>query len=576
VSFVDFNLFGEKILESTYDGIILVDADCKLLLINGAARKTLNIKDPYIGEHIGRVIPSSRLPITMKTRSADINRYQALTEDTIIIYSNFPIFDYRKHVIGGIAVFRDLSGIDAVPADLHTMKSLKETQIMMRAIMDSTQDAVSIVDENGVTVLVNKAHTRMTGWKEEDVIGRHCTALDAPEGKSVHMRVLKSKVPVRNQYLTIPEKGKEYLLDGTPIIVDNELKGSVLVVHDIAEIKAIANQQEIFLSKVKKLEKKCTFDDILTKDPTFIKVIDEAKKIASTPATIYIHGEKGTEVDEVARSVHEGSNRKYNAFVEMDCANKKQETADYELFGYPVVGGAVKCAFENADHGTLYIKNIDTLGPPIQEKLLYSLREKAFMKNVLGENPVKVNINVRIVASSNSNLEEAVVAGAFNEELYYRLNIFFIKIPPLRMRPNDVKLLADKIIARQNLRLGTQFKGLDTEATVTLMEKKWEGNIFELESCLTLAMIHTSKEKELIGLGSLIGELETEPYSEGEYDEQNLNIESLDSYMEEKEKEYIIKALCRNEGNKTKTAKELNISIRSLYYRLERHGILGV
>jgi PAS domain S-box-containing protein len=568
---VDCNLYWDKVVESTYDGIIIVDADCKLILINSTARKILNINQQYLGEHIGRIIPSSRLPIAMKSKISDINRYQAIRDNLVIVYSNYPIFNEKKEVIAGVAVFRDLSGIDAVPTDVQTLKSLKETQIMMRAILDSTQDAVSVVDENGINVLVNKAFCKLTGWREEEIIGKHCTQLDVDDDKSIHMKVLRSKVPVSNQNLNIPNKGRDYIIHGTPIIVDNELKGSVTVIQDIAEARAMSAQLDMAFGRLKKLEGKYTFKDIVSKDPKMLSQIEEARKIASTPATILITGEPGTEIEIFAKAIHDESNRNYNSFIEINCAAASMDMLEKEIFGYSSNANNIKSSFERAENGTILFLNIDGLSLTLQDQFLKVLNEKKFMKPGA---ETSINTNARIIAGTHADLKEEVEKGLFKEDLFYRLSIFAIEIPPLRQRASDIKLLCENIIKHLNDKYGSNVKGISSEAILTLIEQRWKGNVRELESCLNLAMTNLEKGEEIIKNENLIL---NNPFNKVSNDiEKNESIDRLEDFVEKKEKEFILNVLCRNKGNKTKTARDLDISIRTLYYKMERYGIIGI
>ena len=566
---MDYNLYWDKIAESTYDGIIIVDADCKLLLINSTARKILSINQQYLGEHIGRIIPSSRLPIAMKSKNSDINRYQAIRDNLVIVYSNYPIFNDKKEVVGGVAVFRDLSGVDTVPTDVQTLKSLKEAQIMMRAILDSTQDAVSIVDENGIVVLVNSAYCKLTDRKEEEIIGKHCTQLDVDENDSIHVKVLRSKVPLRNQYLNLPNKGKHYIVQGTPVIVNNELKGSVTVSHDIAEAKAMSAQLDKVFDRLRKLEGMYTFKDIISKDPKMLNQIEEARKIASTPATILISGEPGTEIEMLAKAIHAESNRNYGSFIEINCT-APPEALEKEIFGYSSNSNSIKSCFERAENGTIFFNNIENMGLPQQEQFLRILHEKRFIKPGI---EIPIDTNARMIVGTNADLKEKVKEGRFKEDLFYRLSIFTIEIPPLRHRISDIKPLSENMIKMLNEKYGSDVEGISSEAVLTLIEQRWKGNLRELENCLDLAMINLGEGERIINCQDLV--LNDSISKESIQVETNEPIDRLEDFVQKKEKEFIIKILCRNKGNKTKTARDLDISIRTLYYKMERYGIIG-
>jgi PAS domain S-box-containing protein len=567
---LDYSPYFDKIFELTYDGIILVDADCKLLLINSNARKILNIRQQYLGEHIGRIIPSSRLPIAMESGHSSINRYQAIRDNLIILYSNYPIFNERKEVVGGVAIFRDMSGVDTIPTDIQTLKSLKETQLMLRAILNTTKDAVSVVDENGIYITVNKVFCELHDLKEEEIIGKNHRSLSVDTDSSIHERVLRSKVPFGKQFFNIPNQ-RDHIIHGVPITVGNELKGSVAVHLDMAEVNAISKQLNTASKRIKKLEGMSAFSDIITKDAKMLDQIEEARRIAQTPVTVLIHGEVGTEIDLLAKAIHDEGNRKYYPFIEVNCANRSVNDLENEIFGHiSVYHNNKNSAFERAENGTLFMRGIDHMGIALQAKFLAAINEKQFSKPGM-KNPV--NINTRIIASTHADLKSAVEQGDFNKDLFFRLNFFSLAIPPLRERRSDIILLCEHMIQTLNDAYATEVKGLSQDAIMTLIEQPWRGNLRELRSCLDLAVVHLNHPDGWIRKEDLL--LFDRTPNDGDAAETAEPPGRLTDYIGDKEKEFIIKALYRNKGSKTRTAKDLDISIRTLYYKMEKHGLAG-
>ena len=423
----------DVILSSTNDAMIAVDKEGKITLFNRAAEKITGFPESVvIGRHIEDIVRSTRLPYILKTGESELNQKQPLG-NTVIITSRMPVKDELGNVIGAVAVFRDISEL----LDLtHEIYKLKEIQSLLEAIFNSTQDAISVCDEKGIHVLINPAYTRLTGLSQKDIIGKHA-AVDIVEGESIHMHVISSKLPVKNARLKVGPHGKEVLADAAPIIVEGELKGSVGVLHDLTEIKKLNNELMQAKQIIRKLEAKYTIEDIIAKDEGMIYAIEKARQAAITPATVLLRGESGTGKELFAHAIHNLSNRKYNQFVRVNCAAISESLLESELFGYEegAFTGARKGGkvgfFEEAHGGTIFLDEIGEIPISTQAKLLRVLQEREIVR-VGATNPV--NVDVRVIAATNISLELAIEKGKFREDLYYRLNVIPIEIPPLRKR----------------------------------------------------------------------------------------------------------------------------------------------
>lgn len=457
------------------------------------------------------------------------------------------------------------------------LTNLKEVKSMLGAVFYATQDAISVVNKEGLGIMINPAYTKITGLSEKDIIGKPAT-VDIAEGESVHMQVLATKKPVKGRLLKVGPNKKEVLVNAAPIIVDGELKGSVGVLHDITEMNKLSEELKQAKQIIRKLEAKYTFDDIAGKEASIVDAIEKAKKAAFTPATVFLVGESGTGKEIFAHAIHNASDRKYNQFVRVNCAAIAQSILESELFGYEegaftgAKKGGKKGLFEEANRGTIFLDEISEISVETQAKLLRVLQEKEVVR-VGGTK--SISIDVRIIAATNANIEESVKQGKFRKDLYYRINMFPIKIPSLRDRKGDIELLARLFIKKFNQEYGRNIEGIKDDAIKALIEYDWPGNVRELENIIGRAIISMRINEKIIEKKhmpkfSFREQSDKLPIDGDLYDLGSGTLEELTQGME---KAYIAQVLKENSNNKTKTAKVLDISLRNLYYKIEKFGI---
>ncbi len=237
-------------------------------------------------------------------------------------------------------------------------------------------------------------------------------------------------------YHRVGPNRKEVMTEAAPIIVDGELRGSVAVIHDLTEINKLVSELDQAKQIIRNLEAKYTFDDIIGKSELMEATIAKARLAAETPATIILRGESGTGKELFAHAIHNASERKFNQFVRVNCAAISENILESELFGYEegAFTGASKGGkiglFEQADGGTIFLDEIGEISLTMQAKLLRVLQEKEIVR-VGGTKPV--NVDVRVISATNVDLEKAVFDGGFRKDLYYRLNVFQYKSPPLEI-----------------------------------------------------------------------------------------------------------------------------------------------
>ncbi|MBA9027370.1 sigma 54-interacting transcriptional regulator [Peribacillus huizhouensis] len=567
----------DLIFNTTNDGMIVIDKHGYIILFNRSAeRMTEKVRNDVIGKHIHEVIQNSRLPKILQTNRTEINKEQVLENGLKIITTRIPLLDEQNEVIGAFAVFKDIT--EAV--DLaEQITDLKEVQTLLEAIILSSNDAISVVDEEGRGLIINPAYTRITGLSREEIIGKPATA-DIYEGDSVHMRVLQTRRPVRGVNMRLGPKRKEVIVNVAPIIVDGRLKGSVGVVHDVTEIQQLTAELSRARQIIRTLEAKYTFADIIGKSEEMNLPIEQAKLCAKTPATVLLRGESGTGKELFAHAIHNASDRKYNKFVRVNCAAISESLLESELFGYDdgaftgAKRGGKKGFFEEANNGSIFLDEIGELKTHMQVKLLRVLQENEIVR-VGGTTPIP--INVRVIAATNINLEKAISDGSFREDLYFRMNRMPIHISPLRNRKEDIKELAIHLIQKINQEYGRTIEDISVGAIERLKQYHWPGNVRELENILGRTIIFMKLNETIIEehhIPDFIESYEKAIPLKNEHIQSES--QSLSEQMDRYEHQLIKQALMKNSGNKTNTAKMLGVSVRNLYYKMEKHGLENI
>jgi len=466
----------------------------------------------------------------------------------------------------------------------------KEIQSTLKAIIYSTDDAISVVDENGLHTIINPAYTRLTGLTEEDVLGKPPTIDIADEGESMHLKVLRTKKPVHGVRMRVGPNRKEVIVNVAPVIADGVLKGSVAVIHDVSEIEYLNEELKRVKQRVRHLESKYTFEDIVGKSRSMIIAKEQARKAAQTPATVLLQGESGTGKELFAHAIHHASKRKNQQFIRVNCSALVDTLLESELFGYE--GGSFtgakktgkKGLFEEANKGTIFLDEIGVMSLNLQAKLLRVLQEKEIIR-VGGRTPL--NVDVRIISATNIDLKNAVKEGRFREDLYYRLYVIPIYIPPLRERKEDMPLLVNSLIRKFNQDFGRNINGILPEALNILSNYSWAGNVRELENVIERAIINMKLSEGLISPKHIppltelnkVEVIEEKPVISSELDnliDYNLDKNNLKKIKDATEKIALINTLKSTNEDSIKSAKKLGISLRSLYYKMKKYNIKKV
>ncbi len=344
----------------------------------------------------------------------------------------------------------------------------------------------------------------------------------------------------------------------------------ILTLKKAEEREQLRRQNQLLRKEV---EREYGIENIVSQNEKMQEIFEVIKKVAQYKSTILISGESGTGKELVAKALHYHSDRSQGPFIAVNCGAIPENLLESELFGH--AKGAFtdaiqtkKGLFEEADGGTLFLDEIGELPQPLQVKLLRVLQEEEIRR--IGESK-SIRIDVRIITATIKNLAKEVNEGRFRDDLFYRLNVLPIHIPPLRERKEDIPLLIDHFIRKYNQAMNKRVKGIDSKTLGVLMNFQWNGNVRELENVIERAMILTDKEmiesEHLpVEIQNFKGEIQWPSLGKEEY-----SIKKASKLMETN---LIKKALNKTNGNHAHAAKLLEISHRALLYKIKEYGII--
>ncbi|MBV7276807.1 sigma 54-interacting transcriptional regulator [Clostridium sp. PL3] len=438
-----------------------------------------------------------------------------------------------------------------------------------------------VVDANGIIVYMNKMYSNLLGVAQEDAVGKHVT--EVIPNTRLHI-VAKTGVEEIGSLMTLYDttKGEDITMvcNRIPIEENQKVIGVVAVttLRDINEVESLHQEINRIKDENKKYKKQL---DILKKNLNPLnKIIGKSECIRDVKRTIedyaksnlpvLITGETGVGKEVFANAIHQLSNRNMNNYVKINCAAIPKDLLESELFGYVegAFSGAAKGGkmgkFELANNGTILLDEIGEMPLALQVKLLRILQEKELEK-VGGLKSIK--LDVRIICSTNQNIEDMVKNRTFREDLYYRINVIELPIPPLRERLDDIPLLCDFFIKRINKENDCRIEGVDQSVIELLNQHSWPGNVRELEHVVERATILCKRGIiQLNHCDFLVAKIR-----------RTSNVGILENTLRDKksnfEKEAIIEALKKTGGNKTKAAKLLNIDRSVLYNKIKKYNI---
>lgn len=483
-------LTSEQLIESIPNGVVVVNEDNYIILFNQAAEKMIGIpRHQVIGKKASEVIEGSKLHEVLKT-GRPLDQEKQKIGNTTIITNRTPIL-VENNITGAVAIFQDISGIERLSNELDSVKEIKER---FGNILEFVNDGICMVNEHGNISYTNPEFERIWNVSREEILGKNVG--DVLPNSPIQMAVESGKKQLG--VITRKEEGSRVISHASPVLINEMFKGVVSISHEETQLQQMLkklNEAEEKLQYFKEeLDRKQkiheAFEIIIGRSGILMDVLHIASKAAKASSTVLIHGESGTGKELLARSIAAASTRKDKPFIRLNCAAIPENLLESELFGH--MKGAFTGAihdrmgkFQLADGGTIFLDEIGDISKEMQVKLLRVLQERELDK-VGGTQPIKVD--VRVIAATNRNLERMVKEGMFREDLYYRLNVIPITLPPLRERKGDIPILVEHFVEKVCKREERMIKKVSHEMLEHLENYSWPGNIRELENIIERAI----------------------------------------------------------------------------------------
>ncbi|SHM67044.1 arginine utilization regulatory protein [Caldanaerovirga acetigignens] len=449
-------------------------------------------------------------------------------------------------------------------------------------IFNALDEGIIIVDRDYNILFYNKTLSRIEGLESNSVIGKKLLEVFpslTPEESTIY-QVIKSAKPIFNRYQAyLNYKGKEIrTVNSTiPIVEDGQVLGALEISRDVSELyelsqKVLELQQKLIGRKIRTVNigLRYTFDSIIGKSQKIRELVCLLKKVAGTTSSVLIYGETGTGKELFAQSIHSESPRRNKPFIAQNCAALPETLLESLLFG--TTKGSFTGAedrpglFEQADGGTLLLDEINCMGLSLQSKLLRVLQEGVVRR--IGAT-CDIPVDVRIIATTNEHPVELIKSGRLRNDLFYRLSVIYVEIPPLRDRLEDIEDLVIHFIEKYNQKFKKNVKGIDRQVLNLFKEYSWPGNVRELEHVIEGVMNYVDEgyislsDLKYLSFGSFKNYVEHRAGRSS----------TVKSRVDEYERELIINALKSTNGNITKAAQLLGIKRQALQYRLRKFGI---
>lgn len=430
-------------------------------------------------------------------------------------------------------------------------------------ILDSISEGVFTVDMDWRITSFNRAAEEITGIRRKKAIGQHCRDVlraDVCEAGCTLAATIQTGQPIMNKVVHIIDaQGKKRAVAiSTALLKDTNGKiiGGVETFRDMSMIEELR----------KEIERRYSFEDIISQNNQMQNLFAILPNIAESNTTVLIEGESGTGKELFARAIHNISFRKDKPFIVVNCAALPDTLLESELFGYKA--GAFTDAkkdkpgrFALAQGGTIFLDEIGDISPAVQVRLLRVLQEKTY-EPLGGVSPVKAD--VRIITATNKKLDQLVQQGKFRDDLYYRVNVMKLELPPLRDRKEDIPLLVDHFISRFNSLHNKNICCVTNEVTAALLAYDYPGNVRELENVIEYSFVLC--EGEIIEAKHLPASIRPALKADKSEDSESATIKQMEIIL-------ITQALRRNKGNKTATAKQLGIDKSTLFRKMKAFEI---
>lgn len=458
---------------------------------------------------------------------------------------------------------------------------VREYEFIMQKVLQVVDEGVHVIDREGNTIIYNEAMARLEKMQRKGVLKRPFTEVfkNMSEEDSTLLQALHHmKVTLNKQQTYLNRDGKviNAINSTIPVIYNDTVIAAIEVSKDVTDIRKMSNtildlhkeKMEPEKTKAQRI-RKYSFDNLVGQNKKFLEVIATAKKAAKSTASVFLYGETGTGKELIAQSIHFDSDRKDRPFLAQNCAALPESLLEGILFGTAKGGftGAIdrEGLFEQADGGTLLLDEISAMPYELQGKLLRVLQED-YIRRVGGTEDIP--IDVRIIATINERPEHLIQSGKLRKDLYYRLNIIGIDLPPLREKKDDILLLTEKFIEKHNKRYGKNVKEISEGAKEKLLHYDYPGNVRELENIIMAAISIADDEQVLTEKHILLNN--EDKSMKGPYDFSQVG---MDWYLEQMEKDMITLALAKYGRNISKAADYLKIKRQTLQHKIKKYQI---
>lgn len=456
----------------------------------------------------------------------------------------------------------------------------KGHEIDFKQVLDSLDVGIVIIDRDSRIFYVNPAYTRILHVEAAKVLGRYMNLI---EPDAALLQVVKTGEHMARDNQLIKSVNTYVSTMMHPLFEDGEIVGAYSIFTDVTqinmlhrEVKRISGVAEEYNRQIEEnalLER----NHVVGKSKVYMDCVSKAIKVSGTDAMVLLRGENGVGKEIITRIIQQNSLRADKPFITVNCSAIPETLIESELFGYEEgsFSGASKGGkmgkFQLADGGTLFLDEIGDMPFYMQAKLLRVLQEGEIEKVGRQEN---IPVDVRVIAATNKPLEWMVEEGQFRQDLYYRLNVVSINIPPLSQRGNDVLLLADSFLGEYNDKYNKHVR-IDKQVYQKFMEYSWPGNVRELKNTIESAVVLCDGERiQLSDLPESMAEQSktTAPYCVSAEEFDDVPVGTLKEEVEAFERELILRVLAKNQGNREKTMEELQISKRTFYRKIAKSG----
>ncbi|MFZ1517573.1 MAG: sigma 54-interacting transcriptional regulator [Ignavibacteriaceae bacterium] len=557
------------------DGIVVISRDKQIIVFNEAASRITGYdEEKVIGNsyeilfdknHGDKNFINESLENNLAYNNISINIIDVKSQTKNVLASITPIKRDEK-VLSVVFVFRDTKEMLSLAEEIQDKTlELIDQKNKLDAIFNSNIEGTFTIDNDWNVTSFNSSAEKITGYKKNEAIGKKCWDIFNSQfcrnGCHMEQTMLKSKATIGNELEIIHKTGSKVPIRVNSNILINNKNESIGAVETFIDISEIRNLSE-HLSEVYK------YENIVGRNKEIKQIINVLESVSQTDSSVLITGESGTGKELAARAIHINSSRHSGPFIAINCSAFVESLIESELFGHEkgAFTGAIKTKigkFEIAKGGTLFLDEIGDLSPSIQTKLLRVIETREF-ERVGGNKPIKVE--ARIIAATNKILYEEIKAGRFREDLFYRINVINIHLPPLRERMDDFPLIVNHFIELFNKKFNKQIKQFSSQAFDILVDYEWPGNIRELENVIEHCFVLCSDS--IIQVECLPKRLREQ--------KKKLSISSIAKQkngFKDVERELIISVLEKHNGNRTKVAKELNINPSTLWRKIKKLGI---